>query len=63
MHTVDVEGSVPTAASYLEFTEGQNTAFTFLTTGSDTGSFNMFNDSCFKSGSSISICSAEYYHY
>ncbi len=49
MRTVEIEGTVPTAASYLEFTEGQNTAYTYLTTGSDTGNSNIFNELYLKS--------------
>ncbi len=48
MHTVAIDGSVPTAASYLQFTDGQNTAYTYLTTESDTGNFNIFNESYLK---------------
>ncbi len=41
MHTVDIEGRVQPGAVYLKFTEGQNTAYTYLTYGSNTGSFNI----------------------
>ncbi len=39
MHTVDIEGRVPPDAVYLQFTEGQKTAFTYLTNGASAGSF------------------------
>ncbi len=44
MHTVDIEGRAQPGAVYLQFSEGQNTAFTYLTTGSNTGSFDMFKE-------------------
>ncbi len=40
MQTVEIEGSVPTAAVYLTFSDGQNTAYTYLTNGSSRGNFN-----------------------
>ncbi len=48
MHTVQIEGKVPTVAAYMNFTDGQDTAFTYFTTGSYTGSFNIFSESYLK---------------
>ncbi len=48
MHTVEIQGHVPTAAAYLNFSDGQNTAFTYLTTDPHTGSFNIFSISYLK---------------
>ncbi len=39
MRTVEIQGHVPTAAAYLKFSDGQNTAYSFLTTESNTGSY------------------------
>ncbi len=44
MHTVDIEGRAQPGAVYLQFTDGQNAAFTYLTTGTSAGSFNIRNE-------------------
>ncbi len=63
MHTVEIQGRVPTAAAYLQFAEGNNTAYTYLTTEPDTGIFNIFNEPHLKTSCSKSICPAEKDHY
>ncbi len=59
MHTVEIQGSVPPDAVYLKFSDGQNIAYTYLTTEHSTGSFTIFNETYLKRICSTSIYSAE----
>ncbi len=58
-HTVEIQGSVPPGSVYLKFRDGQNTAYTYLTTEQHSGSFTIFNETYLKRICSTSIYSAE----